>query len=357
MINLNLLITYNCNLNCTYCKSDRCTKKMPIEIALKAIDLTLPNSGDLSINFYGGEPMIEKDNVLRIMRYALKNRRKGQNISFSMTTNGTLIDEEFLKRANQFHLNISFSHDGVFHDLQRLDRRGKGSHERLWNNLRLWMHHQPESTVMCTYTPDTIYRLSETLDWFKDLGITNVSLNPDYHRSDWNEDVLNDQYSNIIDGYLKTIEIGANFHISNIDRKVFDILHGNKKCVLSNTSITVNVDGEIYPCLSFCGMKEYRIGSVDTGIDMTSLKDIHTAAQVIPERCMVCDVQRYCSNQCACIRYISTNTLAENSYFHCAHERCLIDSAQRIIEQERKLYREKANKRSYMDECPIDEEG
>ena len=74
---------------------------MSDEVAFTAVDFLIQTSRhikDLTVLLFGGEPMMRFDLIQRIIPYANKKAKEaGKTISWDMTTNGTLIDEDRAK--------------------------------------------------------------------------------------------------------------------------------------------------------------------------------------------------------------------------------------------------------------------
>ena len=68
---IGLLMTYRCNLNCTYCyiKTKR-NKDMPFNMATSIIEKHLSrNDGLLDITFYGGETLLAFKTIRKIIEW------------------------------------------------------------------------------------------------------------------------------------------------------------------------------------------------------------------------------------------------------------------------------------------------
>ncbi|MDL0414458.1 4Fe-4S cluster-binding domain-containing protein, partial [Clostridioides difficile] len=89
-----LQVTQNCNLRCDYCiysgsYSNRVhtNKRMNIDVAKRSIDYLIKNSSQLnevSVGFYGGEPLLEFDLIKQIVEY-VKVVGEGKEIYFNLT--------------------------------------------------------------------------------------------------------------------------------------------------------------------------------------------------------------------------------------------------------------------------------
>jgi len=134
-------LTQQCNLRCKYCtfgggfKDHRMhsPKIMSEEIVEQAI-LAAIESGtemeELSIGFYGGEPLISFDLLKHAVAFA-RLHSAGKALRFSVTTNATLIEKktaEFL-RDNDFNILVSIDGPKYMHDTYRVYADGRGSYQ------------------------------------------------------------------------------------------------------------------------------------------------------------------------------------------------------------------------------------
>ena len=97
---MELMLTEECNHRCDYCFVEGKNPANPMnrETAEKAVDFLFERSREkpeLKILFFGGEPMLAFELIKEIVLYVEeKIAGAGKKISFDMTTNGTLFDEE-----------------------------------------------------------------------------------------------------------------------------------------------------------------------------------------------------------------------------------------------------------------------
>lgn len=100
---MTLQVTQNCNLRCKYCvysgsyiNRTHTNKRMTWEVAKRAVDFYYEhtkNSKEVSLGFYGGEPLLEIALIRKVVEYA-EELFKGKKLSFNMTTNATLFTNE-----------------------------------------------------------------------------------------------------------------------------------------------------------------------------------------------------------------------------------------------------------------------
>jgi len=152
-------ITERCNLCCSYCcfsgsfegQRTHSQKSMTWEIAEKAISYFLENDqvgdGLCPITFYGGEPLLEFELVKRCVEYAeSKAAELGKKVRFSVTTNGTLLDDQAVDWLVEHRFLTLISLDGprAAHDRYRVFPDGNGSFRLVENNLRRFAERYPE---------------------------------------------------------------------------------------------------------------------------------------------------------------------------------------------------------------------
>ena len=121
-MNYILHLTDYCNLNCKYCYENKREKDLSIENIKAIIDYEIKQKNKVSnIVFYGGEPLLKKDIIYKTIDY-IKSKKSKTKFYFGMTTNGTLIDGEFIKymKDNKF-INLAYSFDGI-KEVQNLNR-------------------------------------------------------------------------------------------------------------------------------------------------------------------------------------------------------------------------------------------
>lgn len=129
-----------CNINCDYCYwfrdpsvlGGRLTMSDDIsDTLLKRLKEHL-NSFSLprfEILFHGGEPLLFPKRKFFKLCEALMNTGAecGSEISFSITTNGTLVDEEWCALFRALNVAVTVSYDGPTHDKHRVTRAGAGT--------------------------------------------------------------------------------------------------------------------------------------------------------------------------------------------------------------------------------------
>lgn len=137
-----LLPTEKCNLRCTYCYEDFKIGRMS-ERTQTAIERFLEQRVEqltgLRFSWFGGEPLVAKDIVLRLSRFAdALCERNGVDFNGGLTTNAYFLDRqtfEDLIACKQTFFQITLDGWGPTHDQVRRFADGRGTFDKIWSNL------------------------------------------------------------------------------------------------------------------------------------------------------------------------------------------------------------------------------
>jgi uncharacterized protein len=139
---LTLFPTEKCNFRCTYCYEDFEIGKMSQDLQRsveRLVERRVPTLKELQFSWFGGEPLLAKDVVLRLLKHA-KNACDENGVRFisGMTTNAYLLEyslaEELLSYGQDFY-QITLDGIGDEHDKLRRRADGAGTFDRIWDNL------------------------------------------------------------------------------------------------------------------------------------------------------------------------------------------------------------------------------
>lgn len=169
-----------CNLDCTYCfflskealypgsrfrMSDE-THEQYIRQLLES-----HRSERVTVAWQGGEPtLMGLDFFRHTLALVERYRRPGQVIEHTLQTNGTKLDEEWAGFFAEHGFLIGLSMDGPadIHDAQRVDKGGKGTHERVMHASRLLRDAGAEFNILCTVHAVNGDRGREVYRFFRD---------------------------------------------------------------------------------------------------------------------------------------------------------------------------------------------
>ena len=96
--------------------------------------------------------------------------RPGQQVSYTIQTNGTLIDDNWAAFFKRHHVLVGLSVDGPreLHDAYRVDKGGKGSFDDVMRGWRCLMRHGVDVNIMCTVHAANADHPVEVYRFFRD---------------------------------------------------------------------------------------------------------------------------------------------------------------------------------------------
>jgi|SRR5579859_3576264 len=318
---LSLAVAQKCNLGCAYCYAHQgdfggAAKNMPVETALRAVDLLFSEvqPGErVNLAFLGGEPLINRVVIHSATQRALEiAKERDARVTFSITTNGTLVaesDAEFFE-AHGFAVTISLDGLQRTHDALRPYKGGAGTFDRIIANIRPLLARQRRMQVSArvTVTPANL-DLRETLDEFIALGFHSVGFSPLLNASNgvnqMEREHLKIMLGQMVDcgqEFERRLVAGERYPFSNMVNALREIHKGTHRpypCGAGAGYFGVSADGDLAACHRFVGDAEGDMGSVDRGVDREAqarwLHDRHVHRQ---EPCHSCWARYLCGGGC-----------------------------------------------------------
>ncbi len=333
-----LKVTKACDLDCAYCYESKTEKKFMSEpLLMKCLNEITSISEDATIILHGGEPtLINKSLLIKFLEKAEAKIKEGKQISFNIQTNGMQIDSEWIEIFKKYNITVGFSIDGPqeLHDKYRLTRNGKGSHKTVLNNITTAGMAGIEKNCLCVITKDSLENICNLFDFFNDLDIQGIDFLPCMVEND-NQKITKtdltispeDYAEFIIKYYNLRKENNSNYDVRSFSDFI-DILNGrdSRTCNLIYPKIcgwevvSVDTDGYVYPCDSFAGIEDMRIGNIaEDGLEKIlkseKAKNFYEVANTIPKECESCGYLKYCFGGCVYHRYYNSKNPEEKTYY------------------------------------------
>lgn len=319
-------IAQKCNFNCTYCYGTGGSYGSNIHfmskaVAKAAINRLVKTSKDVKkfqIVFFGGEPFLNFSLIKYVVDICKRiEAREQKYFRFSVTTNGSILNNEIINflKNNKFGVMVSFDGIKEIHNKYRPLKNGKGSFDIVIQNIKKLARHLPV-TCRCTVVKEMISRniLAKIIKNAKLLRINNLILSP----VDCSK-IKNASYSlnadNLQELYHLFEEITENNFIKLINgtrtKIIFDPycylirdfykekIFRRYKCGAFFGMRAVSTNGNIYPCHRFVGMDNFVIGNVFKGINykkiMELLTDFDRSRYLV---CKSCWLNKICGGPC-----------------------------------------------------------
>lgn len=318
---LSLAIAQKCNLGCTYCYAEQgefggAARNMTREVAEQAVDLLVDGAAPgarLNLAFLGGEPLANRALLQETTRRAAaRAAARGVTMGFSITTNGTLLtpaDADFFEEHG-FAVTVSLDGRREMHDAQRPFKGGKGSFDRILQNLAPLFEKQRrmQVTARVTVTPKNLV-LRETLDEFVALGFHSVGFSPMLSapggQGEMQRPDLEVMLGEMIDcgrEFERRTLVGEPYPFANMMNALREIERGTHRpypCGAGAGYLGVSAEGELAACHRFVGDPEGAMGSLAEGLDGGRrgdwLKERHVHRQ---DPCRGCWARYLCGGGC-----------------------------------------------------------
>ncbi len=336
LLRLTLCITEDCNFRCKYCAysdfyeytRNPSNKYMDFTIAKKAIDyyFSLLKEGKRynplrkpAIGFYGGEPLLNFKLIKRIVNY-IENKYNDCKIIYTVTTNGSLLDEE---KANWlmgrgFIIDVSLDGPEEEHDRLRVYTNGNGTFRDVMKNVGSIME-AGYNDIGCLPVFDWKSDLFKREEFFNRHDVPRVQgafpvddvEGCSYYQQFTNEDRL---------AFIEQFERARDYYFTNLDRQIrrkklslFDDIIGQapKNALFRSISIYrhhsimpftgacipgrkiyVNVNGNYYMCEKL--NEGFPIGNVNEGLSFEKILKLIYEYNNSMDRCPECEVARRC---------------------------------------------------------------
>jgi uncharacterized protein len=318
---LSLAVAQKCNLGCTYCYAREGSfggkpQNMSIETARAAVDLLLSRAtpGErINLSFLGGEPLVNRPVLRDATCYAASEAaRLGVQIGFSITSNGTLIDEtdgEFFEKYG-FAVTVSLDGLGAVHDHLRPYKGGRGSFDTILRNIRpiLARQRRMQISARVTVTPENL-GLRDMLDHFVDLGFHSVGFSPLLSAPSGRHEMQRNDLAELLNAMVACGEeferrtvAGERYPFANLLFALQEIHKGTHRpypCGAGAGYFGVSAEGDLSACHRFVGDAAGAMGSLADGIDRTLqadwLAERHVHRQ---EPCRSCWARYLCGGGC-----------------------------------------------------------
>lgn len=339
-----------CNLDCTYCyylSKESLYPGSPFRMSDEVLEsylrqlLRAVETPEVQIAFQGGEPtLIGLDFFQKAVELAERCRKRGQKLTYSLQTNGTLIDEawcRFFKR-HEFLVGLSIDGPKEAHDAHRVNKGGKGTFDRVLEAWELLKRHGVDVNVLCTVHSANQDRGLEVYRFFRDaLGAEFIQFIPIVERATeddlalaergWHARVggdrpLYEQKGDRVTSRSVSPEAYGRFLCGVFDEwvardvgqvfvQMFDVTLGayfgmHSLCIFAPTcgeAMALEHNGDLYACDHFVEPR-YRLGNILE----RRLEDLVALPQqrkfgrdkrdTLPKFCRVCEVRFACNGGC-----------------------------------------------------------
>lgn len=317
LTSLVLGVTNGCNLACTYCYKEDLQRpagaaRLDPAHARAAVDLLIRESGArprVNLTFFGGEPLTALPLVRDTVAYAEeKAAAAGKRVDFSITTNGTLLDDRAVEFLAAHHFGVTVSMDGppAIHDRNRRTAGGHGTWEAAAAGARrlLARHRSRPVGARVTLAGDgddiaAIHRHLREEIGFAEVGFAPVTAGLPAGLA---TPRLFEGLAALAGQWRDAAIEGRDIGFTNISQMVTNLHEGSSKripCGAGLSLLAVAPDGSLALCHRFAGSEAPAMGHVESGIDHAAThRFIAAALERAAGHCGGCHARHLCAGGC-----------------------------------------------------------
>lgn len=315
-------LTDACNFRCIYCyaecgpeKFERVASKLEYEDYCYIID-EIVNLGYRSLYLTGGEPLLNP-HVFKIARYA-----KGKGIFCGILTNGSLVNENNVKKFNVFDL-VKISLDSEIEEINDLTR-GKGTCIKIIRGLKLLKEEGITlgiNTVLSQYNKDVLASVIKYID--NELGVVEHTVANHVSCGRGTLDMCEIPEAEL--EYYSKVTIRERSKIYAASQKAFMRNSKRHNCGMACGDVFINCEGKVYPC-RMAYSDEFYLGDIfEIGLKR-ALRNFDFYRKLIDvdsmEKCKDCNVRYLCGGGCRMLHYSKTSAIDKTSDAICKRLRC-----------------------------------
>lgn len=316
--------TMDCNLRCSYCfiggniKPSRMSDEV-VERVKRYLKDTHRQNELVTINWFGGEPLLEVPTIKEISEYVLG---LGMNLQSEIVTNGVLLTPEIIETFESLRIfGIQITFDGLkeTHDEKRVFSDGRGTYDIIMNNL------------------DYLHKYISSREFMK----VNIRINVDkdnhdeYHKM---HAVISEKYplftiypgvlmqykscSSAINCFSRQKDV-AEFWAQQYERygiddiQYYPLVKGTGACLAENPySTVIGPEGEQYLCLKDVGDENEVVGNIFDNKKNVS-KIVHYAVKTFcydNDECNKCHAVALCGGGCPNLKYRKNTYNEDHDY-------------------------------------------
>lgn len=311
------------------------------------IDFFCSTQSNVEFIWHGGEPLLAGiDFYAKAIEYQSYWLKKGKNITNSIQTNGTLLNEEWVDffRNNTFRVGVSLDGIPEHHNNTRKYNDNTCSFDNVMNGISLLQKSGNFSGVICCVNAFNYKFPTETLNFFISNGIYKIKFNR--IRGKVNKEYTPPHcisFKDYINFLTEILDLWLNIDNPEIEIRelqcIIELLLGgtNRDCVFSGEChkyCTVYSDGSIFSCDSLPRRKELCFGNVCRGQEevknSSSFQSFLSSCHKIRRLCATCKWNHICKGGCLQDwSFDGSSHIFQNAY--CEEQKVLFESIKSVL--------------------------
>lgn len=335
-----------CNLDCTYCyyldKKELYSESSKFKLSDDLLEefiiqyMEAQTMQPILFTWHGGEPLLRNIDFYK-KAISLQNKyakKRGIQVSNSLQTNGTLLNDEWCHffKENNFLIGISIDGPQKYHDHYRKDKNKQNTFDKVIHGISLLRKHEVDYNIMGVVNNYNVDYPLEFYQFFKDIDSHYIQFSPivetntDGTLAQWSVDP--DKWGNflitIFDEWIK--EDVGDYFIQQFDCALANWMGVSPGiCIFSENCGHAGVmefNGDVYSCDHFV-YPQYKLGNIK---NQSLTEMMYSKRQIdfgmskstsLSQQCKKCDFLFACNGECPKNR-ISINDEGEKINYLCS---------------------------------------
>ncbi len=232
IMELIFILTYECNFRCTYCDIDKRDESISQKLLQDSIVFLEKNNFPIKkVKFFWGEPLLKKDYI----KYIIANFPKSYNPDFYITSNSTLIEDQFIAFIEDNNVKLTFSLDGDIEttSVNRLLQNWKNLSQEIIKNSEKYSNLIRVNQVITSKNAKDFFK---NFLFIYNLWVTRFNFLPEYY-AEWSKEGLGNlkRWFHEIKRFYNE---GNRFELINLENY--------SKVAFFNLGIIIDTDWKIY---------------------------------------------------------------------------------------------------------------
>ena len=332
-VSYEILTTTACNARCSYCFEEgiNCItmSDKTAEQVCKFIIEKNSNADSILIQWFGGEPLINPDVISYITKTLDRELgSKGVTIKYQMTTNGSLINEDIVKKfKNEWHIQkVQITLDGTkeVYEKRKAYVNLPNSFEKVIHNINMLADAKIKVGVRLNYDKNNINNILELLDYlnvtFRNKEYIMVYAYPIFGNDPESAPDVRETALKLIDINAKIAEYGFNH-----TKMPFNLHFVNTKCyACMRHSFLIYPDGRLGKCSNAMKDNDF-LGDVFTPNRLNHNYLKWCSTELPSEDCSKCKFLPLCQGGC------KAGHLGYTTVKHYIYRNCFDDILREIV--------------------------
>ena len=331
-----LYVTDICNLKCPYCfnkYSEESKVVSPYYQLGELVSFIKKKSpeGKLGIKFIGGEPLLNKKWIYRVVEELKKTHL---TVYYNINTNMSLIDDTFIDFANKHNFFVMASVDGG-------DDPYKGDiyKDTIFCNIVRLLNAGVTVSGRMVYWPNEQKSLKQLVEQSLDTGLKVLSLTLPWGRQGSEDQLVlfEKNLQEFADFYVDRVlhrdfrYIGVTPFTLYIRHFIFDRKCWKDNCAAGKDIYSIDMHGNIFPCHCFSGIYSFYSGSIYNSEDVIRKFQDYNVDSI--EECRICQIRYICKAKCYGDNYFTNQNILKANKFRCRCEERIVACSAYILKK------------------------